>query len=235
MKNNSDFWEEHSFLVVGSSSGLGRALARQIALRGGKVVALARSREKLKSLSKEPNVHLYSGDVRDEATVKKAIEYCESLRPLYGVIHSAGNLHLGHITEKKEKHYREIVDTQLLGAFWLAKFSVPLLMKRNEGVLIFIGSSLAHESCPDSSLYIAAKHGLLGLAKALEQDLFSTNIRVTVVCPSDLKTDFIPGGPPHPFSAIDPIDLAEFLIYIIPQKSNLWMKHIDIQGLHHLG
>ena len=234
MKTNSTFWSEYSFLIAGGSSGLGKEFARLIAKRGGTVIALARSKEKLESLSTDPNIHSYSGDIREETTIKEAIEYCESLKPLFCVIHCAGILHLGDVVENEENHYHDIVDTQLLGALWLAKFSIPLFRKRNEGLLMLVGSSLAHETGPDSSLYIAAKHGLLGFAKALEQDLFGTNIRITVVCPSDLKTDFIPGGPPHPYSAISPTDLAEFLISLIPPKSNLWIKHIDIQGLHHL-
>ncbi len=234
MKVDNEFWNNYSFLVAGGSSGLGKELVKQIAERGGTVVALARSEEKLEALVKGPNTHIYPGDIRDESTVKKVIEYCEALKPLYCVIHSASNLHLGPITAKEEKHYRETVDTQLLGALWLSKFSVPLFRKRNEGILLFIGSSLAHEAGPDSSLYITSKHGLIGFTRALEQDLFGTNIRVSVVCSSDLNTDFIPGGLPHPFSAIDPVDLAKFLISIIPPRSNLWIKHIDIQGLHRL-
>lgn len=226
-------WENYCFLVSGGSRGLGRELVLKLSAKGATVGVIARSEEALRSLrSQNERIHVFPGSITDEKLVSKAIEELQNTdKQFYGFIHCAANLALGSVSNYSVEDFEDVVLTQLKGAFLLAKNSYESLVHSNEGVMIFIGSTLSHDSTIDSSLYVMAKHGLEGFAKALNDDLFGTNVRVIMLCPDDLDTSFIPGGPPHPSRAISVSELSELILELIPPKGNLHVFHVEFRGL----
>ncbi len=225
-------WNKMSFLVSGGSRGLGRQVAISLAKKGSLVGIISRTVPYDIPEDVSSYIVHFQGSITDEDLIKEAFNWLlKRDRQFYGFVHCAANLALGEVNYFKTDDYSLIIDTQLKGAFLLTKIVYEYLKHNNEGIMIFIGSILSHESTIDSSLYVMAKHGLEGFAKAIRDDLFWSKIRVYMVCPDDLNTSFIPKGPPHPSRVIDVKELSSFIISLIPPKNTFYPFHLEIRGI----
>jgi len=173
-----------SVLVTGGNRGIGLAIARRLAAGGDSVTVTSRSGEPVEGLS------VVKADVRDVASVDAAFTAVEgSQGPVEVVVANAGITKDQLLALLSEDAFTEVVDTNLAGAYRVAKRAVRGMMKMRRGRMIFISSVVGLYGSPGQANYAASKAGLVGLARSLARELGSRNITANVVTPGFVDSD----------------------------------------------
>jgi 3-oxoacyl-[acyl-carrier protein] reductase len=168
-------------LVSGATSGIGRACADVLRDQGFTVVSAWRTTA---PTDDRPHVQV---DVTDEVAVQAAVETVERDHgPIEVVVANAGFAHLDLALRVDEATFRRVVDTDLTGAFLLARAALGPMVRRRSGCVVFIGSVAGAWGVPGVSSYAAAKAGLGGLARSLAREVGGRGITVNVVAPGML-------------------------------------------------
>lgn len=183
-------------IVTGASSGIGRAAARLFAEHGASIVAVARSRDRLKSLIDEiadrgGAATALCGDVRDEACAADAVALAsDRFGGLDIALNNAGTLGaLGPATQMPLTDWRETLDVNLTSAFLNAKHQIAAMLKRGRGSLLFTSSFVGHTvGFAGMAAYGASKAGLIGLTKVLAAEYGAEGIRVNALLPGGTDT-----------------------------------------------
>lgn len=191
MKNNIIF-------ITGASSGIGEACAYKFAAEGANLILNARNEEKLKQLKTDienkyaVKVYTLPFDVRDREGVRKALSSLpEDWKNIDVLINNAG-LVIG-IDKEFEGNLDEwdiVIDTNVKGLLAITRLVVPLMLKRNRGHIINIGSIAGEAAYPGGSVYCATKAAVKVLSDGLRIDLVDTPLRVTNIKPGYVETHF---------------------------------------------
>lgn len=188
-------WNGRVALVTGASSGIGRALAVQLAARGVKVAVVARTAEKLEALVGELGADKARAFVADVSQREMALHLPQRVHEHFGrldfVINSAGCNHRGPLLERSAAEIAAILDTNLLGAVLLTHAALPLLGPA--GVVVNIASLAGKVPVPHEAAYSASKSGLRAFGRALDTELqlAGSQVRVLSVCPGPVDTGFL--------------------------------------------
>lgn len=173
-----------SVLVTGGNRGIGLAIARRLAADGDSVTVTSRSGKPVEGLS------VVQCDVRDAASVDAAFTAIESEQgPVEVLIANAGVTRDQILALMSEDAFTEVVDTNLTGAYRVAKRAVRPMMKMRRGRMIFISSVVGLSGQPGQANYGASKAGLIGLARSLARELGSRGITANVVTPGYVESD----------------------------------------------
>jgi len=173
-----------SVLVTGGNRGIGLAIARALAEAGDKVAVTYRSGE--------PPAGLLGVrcDVTDAASVDAAFKEVEEAQgPVEVLVANAGTNRDQLLALLKEEDFSAVVDTNLTGAYRVAKRAVRAMMRARHGRIILISSVVGLLGSAGQANYAASKAGQVGLARSLARELGSRNITVNVVAPGFVKTD----------------------------------------------
>ncbi|MGL6225669.1 MAG: SDR family NAD(P)-dependent oxidoreductase [Thermoguttaceae bacterium] len=199
-------------LLTGASSGIGRALALELAREGADLVLLARRQEKLEQLRAEivarfgesesaPHVHLICGDVTDSSVRNLAIETARlQLGGLDVLINNAGVGATALIEETSDELAQRLMEVNYFSALSLTNTAIPLLQESaNDSnrvhlgirpLIVFLGSIVGLRGVPHFGAYGAAKFAVSGLSETLRAELYSEKIDVLLVSPGTTKTEF---------------------------------------------
>lgn len=173
-----------SVLVTGGNRGIGLAIARALAEAGDKVAVTYRAGEPPEGLL---GVHC---DVTDAASVDAAFKEVEEAQgPVEVLVANAGMNRDQLLALLKEEDFTAVVDTNLTGAYRVAKRAVRAMMRARHGRIIMISSVVGLLGSAGQANYAASKAGQVGLARSLARELASRNITVNVVAPGFVKTD----------------------------------------------
>ena len=183
-------------LVTGASSGLGRAVARELALEGAAVAIVAQRREELARVALElaaqsrRRVLPLTADVTDEAAITAAVrEAAEVLGPIDILIGNAGGPPSTAVMETTLEQFRAAVELSLLSQIRLAQLCVPGMRERRWGRVLFLTSVAAKQPIPSLALSNTARAGLAGYAKTLATDCARDNVLVNVILTGHFQTD----------------------------------------------
>jgi NADP-dependent 3-hydroxy acid dehydrogenase YdfG len=217
--------EDRVFLITGASSGIGAATARAAAQAGYRLVLAARSLDKLEALAAElgeDRALAVSCDVTDwsaqEAMVAAALDRFGRLDVAFA---NAGfGAARGFLADTPE-HWREMVLTNVLGAAYTIRATLPAL-KETTGHVVLTGSVAGRRAIP-GSLYSSTKWAITGMGESLRQDLNGTGLRVTVIEPGQVETPFFdnPGE-----GRLEPDDIARAVMYAVSQPA-----HVDVNEI----
>jgi NAD(P)-dependent dehydrogenase (short-subunit alcohol dehydrogenase family) len=181
-------------LVTGASSGLGRHFAYVLASHGASVVLAARRADALSSLADEigrEKAHVVALDVRDPSSMDAAMQ--DAVRRAGRVdilVNNAGVAMTGPALETTEEAWRSVVDTNLDGAFRVAKAcATAMVAGKNGGSIVNIASILGLRVAKQVAPYIAAKAALLRLSEALALEWAPHGIRVNAIAPGYVETE----------------------------------------------
>ncbi len=183
-------------LVTGGSRGIGEAIARRFAAAGAQVVLTyvgneARANEVVASIAasggKAKAERLDAADASACATVVDGV--VKEFGRLDTLVCNAGLTVDGLILRYKDEDWDRVLDTNLKGAFALARAAARPMMKQRKGAIINLSSVVGEMGNAGQSAYAASKAGLIGLSKSLARELASRNIRVNVVSPGFIATD----------------------------------------------
>jgi 3-oxoacyl-[acyl-carrier protein] reductase len=173
-----------SVLVTGGNRGIGLAIARRLAADGDSVTVTSRSGEPVEGLA------VVRCDVRDAASVDAAFTSVEQEQgPVEVVVANAGITKDQLLALMSEDAFTEVLDTNLTGAYRVAKRAVRPMMKMRRGRMIFISSVVGLYGSGGQANYAASKAGLVGLARSLARELGSRGITANVVAPGFVDSD----------------------------------------------
>jgi 3-oxoacyl-[acyl-carrier protein] reductase len=173
-----------SVLVTGGNRGIGLAIARRLAAGGDQVMVTSRSGDPV------PGLSVVRCDVTDAASVDAAFAQAEAEHgPVEVLVSNAGITRDQLLALMKEEDFTGVVDTNLTGAYRVAKRAVRGMMRQRRGRLIFLSSVVGLLGSPGQANYAASKAGLVGLARSLARELAPRNITANVVAPGFVDTD----------------------------------------------
>ncbi len=187
--------EGRRFLVSGAASGIGRATAALFQAEGAGVALLDRDEALLAETGEElgagegGRIVTLTADLTEHSEVAAAVEEAsDSLGGLDGLVGAAGIDLLKPFEEMGIAEWRQVLDTNLTGAFSLTSAAVPHLRAAGGGTIVQVASGAALRPLAARTAYCAAKAGLVMFAKALAIDLAPFEIRVNALCPGIIET-----------------------------------------------
>lgn len=182
-------------LITGASSGIGRATALRLARRGCSVVLVSRSGSVLEQVRVESEAAggralVVAADVTDALAVDDAFTTArEAFGPVTGVVHAAGALAFGRFEDIPTDVFDGTVATVLVGTANVARRALAEFRTHDGGDLVVLGSLLGRISAPYMSPYVAAKHGVHGLVRALQIEARETpGTHISLVWPGVVNT-----------------------------------------------
>jgi len=183
-------------LVTGASSGIGAATVRRVAADGADVALLARSEDRLQEIAEEVSAefgvetHVVPADVRNSVEVAAAVESTvETLGSLSGVVVNAGLAKGSDVESMTDEQFGTMQGVNTDGAFYTAREALPALREAT-GNIVFIGSFAGKYPRPFNPVYAATKWWVRGFAMSLAAQVGEADIGVTVVNPSEVRTQF---------------------------------------------
>jgi len=180
-----------SALVTGASGGLGGAIARALHAQGATVALSGTKRDVLESLAADlgDRAHACPADLRDAGAADALIAAAEAAcGPLHILVNNAGLTRDMLAMRLKDDDWNTVLDVDLSAPFRLARAALRGMLKRRAGRIIGIGSIVGATGNAGQANYAAAKAGLVGMSKALAQEVGSRGITVNVVAPGFIET-----------------------------------------------
>jgi ketoreductase len=228
-------------LVTGGGTGIGRAIAVQMAKNGAKVAIASRASERIEKTAEEsrklglPMLPVQM-DIRKKPDVERGVATIVSE---WGAIHilvnNAGISGLSLISDPLDSKWYDIIDTNLNGMYLVTKTVLKHMPDHSAGRVINISSVLGKFGVPGYTAYCTAKHGMIGFTRALALEVVSRGITVNTICPGWVDTEMaslgidetaaLQGITPEEFKAqavaaipikrfLDADEVAEFACYI---------------------
>jgi NAD(P)-dependent dehydrogenase (short-subunit alcohol dehydrogenase family) len=180
-----------SWLVVGSSTGMGRAVVERLAGTGRPVLATARRVESIEDLAALPGVHTCRLDVTDQTSVDDALTEALAVLPgLNVVVNAAGVGLVGSVEESTDADLERLVETNFLGTHRLLRSALPHLRRQRSGQVAVITSQGAFQGQAGCAGYCATKAAATVLLEGLAAELAPLGIGVTIVLPGLVATNF---------------------------------------------
>jgi 3-oxoacyl-[acyl-carrier protein] reductase len=183
-------------LVTGASGGIGGAIARALHAQGATVAVSGTKVPALEALAGAlgDRVHVLPADLGDAAACEKLIEEADSALGQVDVLVNNAGLTRDTISIRlSDDDWRKVLDVNLTAGFRLARACLRTMLRRRWGRIVGIGSVVAHTGNAGQANYAAAKAGMVGMSKALAQEVASRNITVNVVAPGFIDTAMTAG------------------------------------------
>src|SRR5579862_2513835 len=178
-------------LITGGSSGIGRAAAQVLAGAGARVAITGRDPERLAEAARSLDVVGIHADVAKEADVLRTFkEVKEKLGDLDVLINNAGIGVLKELTDMDRASFDAVFATNVTGVMLMSREAARLFKERKRGNLINIASTAALRGAPKGTAYYASKFALRGMTECWRAELRKHNIRVFLVNPSEVLTNF---------------------------------------------
>jgi NAD(P)-dependent dehydrogenase (short-subunit alcohol dehydrogenase family) len=180
-------------LVTGGGSGIGRAIAIALANAGVTVTICGRRMEPLESAVREcSGVHALACDVTQEEAVAALFAESEKARgPFDIVVANAGMSSSSPAHRTTFADWQHALDVNLTGSFLTVKPALAGMSLRKSGRILFIASTAGLKGYAYVAPYVAAKHGVVGLMRALAVEMAKTGVTVNAVCPGFVETEML--------------------------------------------
>jgi NADP-dependent 3-hydroxy acid dehydrogenase YdfG len=185
-------------LITGATSGIGKSTALEFAKHGYNLIITGRRQERLAELKValvkdfKINVLELCFDVRDEKQVADAINSIPSdFKAIDVLVNNAGlAAGLSTIQDGKINHWEQMIDTNIKGLLYVTKHISQIMIQNKKGHIINIGSIAGKEVYANGNVYCATKHAVDALNKGMRIDLLPHGIKVSVVNPGMVETEF---------------------------------------------
>src|SRR6267142_2266710 len=224
-------------LVTGASRGIGRAIAQRLASLGASVAICGRDRVALANSAEalgKTGVRVFSAvaDVTRSADVAGLVTETEAaLGSITILVNNAGIGRFGPAHEKTEDEWDRVHNTNLKSVFLVSRAVVPAMIRRGQGDIINISSLAGRNTFAGGGLYCASKWAVQGLSGCMAEDLRDYGVRVSVICPGSVATEFSGRGTKDAGKALQPDDVAHAVAAMVTQTAGSFMSEIHLRPL----
>lgn len=231
-------------LITGATAGIGRAVALRLAEDGCNIIITGRRQERLTELKKEIEIQ-YKVEVKDLCfDVRKYSEVESHLNSLPKdwknvdiLVNNAGlAVGLSPIHEGEIDDWERMIDTNIKGLLYVTRSITPWMVERKKGHIINLSSIAGKHVYTNGNVYCATKHAVTALNQAMRLDLLPYNIRVTLICPGAVNTEFsnvrFKGDQARAdkvydgFDELSAVDIANAVAYAVGQPD-----HVNVQDM----
>jgi short-subunit dehydrogenase len=186
-------------LITGASSGIGRASALALAQAGANLVITARRQDRLQELAAAVQKAgglsvIVVGDASAEETAQRCVNTAiQTFGSLDILINNVGIGNYKNLVDTSAAEYDEMMAANVRSTFLFTRHVVPLMIKQASGTILMISSMAGKYGFPGEAVYCATKFAQVGFAQALDKELRPHGIKVGVICPGGVKTEFALG------------------------------------------
>jgi len=226
--------KDKCILVTGSSSGIGYEITSKLLDLGAKVIGIARNHDK--SNLENKNYTTYNCDVSVHEKLEILMKQILKNHPQINcLISNAGYGNFGPLENFSTLQINNFLSTNLTSHLIITKLLLPHFKRNKMGDIIFIGSESGLLGAKNGSLYCTAKFGLRGFTESLSKDVSKKNIRVSIINPGMVRTDFFenlnfePGN--NEENAISIKDISSTVAYILALSRNTIVDEINLSPL----
>jgi NAD(P)-dependent dehydrogenase (short-subunit alcohol dehydrogenase family) len=214
-------------VVTGASRGIGRAIAAALAGQGASVAGCAvqgpfdqrgRASGFLAEVASRGPSFLAACDVRAAAEVERFRDaVLAELGPPDVLVNNAGTVVRAELTALAEADWDDTIASNLKSSFLVTRAFLPAMKARGRGRIINIASIAGRQGTAMLSAYCAAKHGVVGLTRALAEELREGGIQVNAICPGSVDTDMLRIGMPGGMPKMTAEDVARVAVFLAAQ------------------
>ncbi len=224
-------------LVTGGSRGIGRAIAHRLAMMGASVAICGRDIAALEESARGVAklgipIHSQVADVTKSSDIADLVAKTEAkLGPITILVNNAGIGLFGPAHEKTEADWDRVLNTNLKSVFLLSRAVAPSMIRRGSGDIVNISSLAGKSTFAGGGIYCASKWGVVGLSGCMAEDFREHGIRVSVICPGSVATEFSTRGAKDTSKALSPEDVAHAVEAIVTQGPRSFLSEIHIRPL----
>ena len=244
----------HHAVITGGGTGIGACIARALAAEGAKLTLVGRRREKLEEIGAEDFDALVSpADVTDRQQVEDCFAIArEAQGPITILVNNAGAVESVAFAKLTEETWRRTMAVNLDALLHCSQAALPDLLAAESGRIVTVASTAGLKGYPYVAAYVAAKHGAVGLTRALAIELARTSVTVNAVCPGftdtemtdsaiaaiqartgrgaeEIRADFAAFSPQK--RLIDPVEVANAVLWLcLPESRSITGQAIAVAG-----
>jgi 3-oxoacyl-[acyl-carrier protein] reductase len=222
-------------LITGGSRGIGRAISLRLATLGASVAICGRDAVALSATEaelKQAGTPVYSqiADVSRAGDVTALVGNTEAaLGSISILVNNAGIGLFGPAHEKSEADWDRVLNTNLKSVFLLSRAVAPAMIRHGAGDIINISSLAGRNAFAGGGIYCASKWGLQGLSACMAEDLREHGIRVSVICPGSVATEFSGRSAKDQSKKLSPEDVAHAVAMILTQSPQSFLSEIHLR------
>lgn len=223
-------------IITGASRGIGEAVSRRLAQMGAHVVLCARDKQRLEAvrqaiadsggsaetasldLASEPAIAALGADLRARH------RRCDILVNNAAIGYDSGPLH-----QMDPADWNRLMATNLRAPYLMIRAVAPLMIERGAGHIVNISSLAGHYPLKNGAAYSASKWGLNGLTYSVAEELREHGVRVSVVAPGSVNTEFGGHRLPNAETKIQPDDVADVVAMLVTQRPQSFVSEVLIR------
>src|SRR5690625_279321 len=222
-------------IVTGASSGIGTAIAKELAKAGANVVLAARNKDKLESIVAEIGKEEKLLCVQTDVTKQQDVNFlAERARQVFGsvdiYVNNAGKMGSSRVLEGDVSDWEQMIDINIKGVLYGIHSVLPEMLEKKSGHIVNISSDSGFEVTKRLTVYCATKFAVRAISTGLEKELAQTGVRVSNISPGMVDT---PLSSESPFDSdrkkLEPADIARAVVYAVTQPEHVNVNEILVR------